>query len=250
MHPIYKIILSCFIILIAFKFETKKTFLKDLLAFYLVTFLNGGIMFGIHYFFQFDSNALGAFLALQTNSFGDPISWLFVLIGFPVAYYFSKQQIDSHETTKIYYDQLVDCMVCIDNEVFQFTALIDSGNHAQDVISSKPIHFLSFSMFKEKLPSYELITSKGKDITLTEQTSEFLKNKKFTIVPYQVLGSKTNLIIAFMPDWMVIKNKEEVVTLENSYISLVDQQFSTENKFFGILNPKCFQFTKANKKII
>lgn len=245
MNPLYKLFLSSIIVLVAFGRQPIQAYIKDLFTFYFTTFLFGGIMFGIHYFFQFNATSFGAFLLGSNNSFGDPISWSVVLIGFIVAYYFSKKQIDSYEMVKLHYDQLIDCMICIENEVFEFKALVDSGNHAQDTISAKPIHFLSYNVIKDKLPTYDRITSKGKDILLDEQTSEFLKDKKFTIVPYKVLGATTNIVIAFVPQWLAIKNEEGLQMLDHCYISLVDQQLSSEDSFFAILNPK--SLTKVKK---
>lgn len=245
MNPFYKLFLSSVIVFVAFGRQTIGMYVKDLFAFYFITFLFGGIMFGIHYFFQFNADGFGAFLLGSSNSFGDPISWSVVIIGFIFAYYFSKKQIDSHEIVKLHYDQLIDCMVCIENEIFEFKALVDSGNHAQDTISAKPIHFLSYEIIKEKLPTYEMIASKGKDTLLNGETSKFLKDKKFTIVPYKVLGATTNIVIAFVPQWLAIKNEEGLQMLDNCYISLVDQQLSSEDSFFAILNPKSLALLKS-----
>ncbi len=60
---------------------------------------------GTHFFLQ-TNEMVNGLVQSQSISYGDPISWLFVILGFPVIYYFSKKRIESVEITNIHYDQI------------------------------------------------------------------------------------------------------------------------------------------------
>ena len=59
---------------------------------YVSTFLIGGALIGVHYFIQFDSQLNTKVLLSNVSGFGDPISWLFVLIGFSACLAFLKEK--------------------------------------------------------------------------------------------------------------------------------------------------------------
>ena len=46
-------------------------------------------------------------MVTSQTGFGDPISWMFVVIGFPAIWFFSKKRIEDIETKSIQYDELV-----------------------------------------------------------------------------------------------------------------------------------------------
>lgn len=53
----------------------------------------GGGMIGVHSFLQTNTVIQDGLLISQNDGFGDPISWLFVLTGFPAIWLFSKKRL-------------------------------------------------------------------------------------------------------------------------------------------------------------
>ena len=102
-----KLVFSIAMVLAVFGFKRFKFFITGLMTFYLTTFLIGGSLIGIHYFIQFDMNLSTSLFLASVKGFGDPISWLFVVLGFPLAWHFSRKNFERMEVTKIQYDQLV-----------------------------------------------------------------------------------------------------------------------------------------------
>ena len=107
-HPIHEISVFISMVLIVFGYKRFKFFITGLMTFYLITFLIGGSLIGVHYFIQFDMNLSTSLFLANVKGFGDPISWLFVVLGFPIAWHFSRKNFERMEVTKIQYDQLVD----------------------------------------------------------------------------------------------------------------------------------------------
>ena len=94
-------------ILIVFGFKRFKYFITGLMIFYLVTFLVGGSLIGVHYFIQFDVNLTSSVVLASVKGFGDPISWLFVVLGFPIVWHFSRKSFEKVEVAKIQHSQLI-----------------------------------------------------------------------------------------------------------------------------------------------
>ena len=59
------------------------------------------------------------------------------------------------------------------------------------------------------------------------------------IIPYKVMGKEHQLIIAFKPDRLLIKqNNQDVMLVEKGLVSLTTQQLSSDDSFQCIVHPK------------
>ena len=96
-----KFLFSIFMVMTVFGFIRLKVFLKSLVTLYFMTFLSGGILLGLHYFFSFQVADMATSTQMGINRFGDPMSWFFVIVGFPLAWQFSKRTLDGMEMTKL-----------------------------------------------------------------------------------------------------------------------------------------------------
>ena len=146
--PFVKAGISFIMVWIAFGFKRPRFFLTNVSVFYLITFLSGGGLIGLHYLFNFNFDMAGSVFMANINGFGDPISWLFVTIAFPLIYYFTRQTFDSWETAKIHFDQLVPVQIQMNGQIVKLIGLIDSGNHLYDPLTKRPVMIVSL----EKTP--------------------------------------------------------------------------------------------------
>ena len=59
------------------------------------------------------------------------------------------------------------------------------------------------------------------------------------IIPYKVMGKEHQLIIAFKPDRLIIKqNNRDVMLVEKGLVSFTMQQLSSDDAFQCIVHPK------------
>ncbi|NEU33503.1 sigma-E processing peptidase SpoIIGA, partial [bacterium LRH843] len=82
LHPAVKILFSLIMVLVAFGYKRLRFFIENLLTFYFSTFVVGGGLVGIHFLFDQQYLLVDEMVSTQPQ-FGDPISWLFVCLGFP-----------------------------------------------------------------------------------------------------------------------------------------------------------------------
>ncbi|KAB2337427.1 sigma-E processing peptidase SpoIIGA [Cytobacillus depressus] len=244
-HPLTKLLFSIFMVLMVFGYKRLRYFISGLLTFYCTTFLIGGMLIGAHYFVKFDLQISSSLMLASVKGFGDPISWLFVLLGFPIAWHFSKRHMEEIEMTKIQYDSLLNVIISMNNKTYMFKGLIDSGNQLYDPISKMPIMFVSIKNRETEFPEALVkIAQNPEKVILGEELAPSEWDSKLRIVPCKVVGQEHQLIIAVKPDAVILEKENEFIKVERSLISFSLQQLSADDKFQCIVHPKMLTSTK------
>jgi stage II sporulation protein GA (sporulation sigma-E factor processing peptidase) len=238
-HPISKFMFSILMVLTTFGFKRMTFFIKALMTLYVSTFLIGGALMGAHYFIQYDSELTTKVLMTSVKGFGDPISWVFVLIGFPVAWHFSRKNVESMEMTKIQFDQIVKVTVQIENETLTFKGLVDSGNQLYDPLSKLPVMFVSIKNQLDTIP--ETIQKLADDPEILLKGSGEIPEEwqsRLRIIPTRVIGQEHQLIIAVKPESILIEHNGTQYLCEKGLVSFTIKQLSNEDAFQCIVHPK------------
>lgn len=235
-------------VIIAFGFKRMKYFLVNLAVFYLVTFATGGAMIGVHYLMNFDYNLANALFLPYIQGFGDPISWIFVILGFPIVWYLSKNTFEQFENVKIQADQLIDLDVFIFHQPIRLKGLVDSGNQLYDPLTKRPVMIVSLDSLSEYLPN-ELRS-------VFENVNQFLDDEnvvpvewinRLSVVPYRVVGQDHQLIVTFRPDKVILYQDKEVLQTEKVLIGIVNQKLSSDDTFDSIIHPKIITIAKSQQ---
>jgi len=236
-HPVMKLIYSFLIVYTAFGFIRFRTFLQSVLTFYFVTFMVGGGLVGTHFFLQ-TSDMMNGLISTKSISYGDPVSWLFVIIGFPVIYYFSKKRIADVEVTKIHYEQIVKVDIKIGINDIQLDGLIDSGNQLHDPLTKTPVMIIHVSSLDNVLPSWliEQVQRKTAIPYIPDEESGWAT--RLRLIPYRAVGVNQQFLWAFKPDYVQIYHESAKVTVNKVLIGLNAQQLSANGEYQCILHPK------------
>jgi stage II sporulation protein GA (sporulation sigma-E factor processing peptidase) len=245
--PFVKIAFSIGMVLIAFGFKRTRFFFKAVVFLYLSTFLTGGTLIGVHYFIKFDNQLTSEVLLASVRGFGDPISWLFVMIGFPIAWYFSKNAVNKIEMTNIQYEQLVNVHFSIHDLQFTLKGLVDSGNQLYDPITKAPVMIVSIHQMKEKIPSeiMNMVEEPETFIFGNKEIPIYWENK-IKIIPCRVVGQEHQLIIAFKPDQLEIETDNGKINVTKALVSLTMQKLSGDDSFQCIVHPQMVTNSSIN----
>ncbi|WML31888.1 sigma-E processing peptidase SpoIIGA [Neobacillus sp. OS1-32] len=247
-HPIAKLLCSLIMVLLTFGYKRFSFFIKALMTLYVSTFLIGGSLIGVHYFLQYDAELTEQVLLSSVKGFGDPISWLFVLIGFPVAWHFSRKNIESMEMTKIHYEQIVVVHLKIENETFTFNGLVDSGNQLYDPLSRLPVMFVSIKHQLETLPGpIRKLAVEPDSILMGSDPLPDEWQDRLRIVPYSVVGQEHQLVAAIRPDNILIEHNGEMVSAKG-LVTFTLQQLSGDDTFQCIVHPKMLTGLKQRRE--
>ncbi len=245
-HPLMKLFFSILMVLTAFGFKRFRYFLSGLMTFYLTTFLIGGALIGVHYFIRFDNNVTSTIFLSSVKGFGDPISWIFVFLGFPIAWHFSKRNMEGIEMTKIQYDSLIDVMIVVAGFTYRFKGLIDSGNQLYEPMTKTPVMLISIKeRIKEFPDSLVKIAANPEEIISGHQEVSAEWNSRLRIIPYKVVGQEHQLIIAVKPDKIILEKNGQLIDVEKGLVSFSIQQFAGDDAFQCIVHPKMLTSTKT-----
>ncbi|WP_335870530.1 sigma-E processing peptidase SpoIIGA [Bacillus sp. 2205SS5-2] len=238
-HPISKLLFSIGMIYVAFGFKRPRYFINNLLMLYFVTFLSGGFLMGMHFFIQWDDEMYTSVLKGSVQGFGDPISWMFVMFGLPVAWYFSKSRVESLEYAQIQYDQIVTITVFINSLQFKVKGLVDSGNQLQDPLSKSPVMIISISQIRDSFPEDLLKIIRSTDELMSSESElspEWTDRIRF--VPARSVGRTNQLLVAFKPDTILIEKGEEKWRVVKGLVSFTEETLSADDTFTCIVHPK------------
>lgn len=239
-HPLGKVVFSALIIYIAFGFRHFAYFLQNFFMFYFITFVIGGGLFAFHYFWQPDEYIWSEIMTLKSTSFGSPVSWLFVIIALPFLIFFTKQQFQQVETRKMAYERTVTVEIQIAGRTITATGLVDSGNQLYDPLTKAPVMILEQQCLTQSFP--ELLTDDCFNIDrllmLKETEKQHPFYAKLRIIPYKVIGSKHNYLVAIKPDKVTIYDGSQKYEISKVLIGIESMKLSNDGDYEAIIHPQ------------
>lgn len=244
--PAGKLVFSMIIILIAFGYHKASVFLQNLAAFYFSAFAIGGGLFALHYFMQNESFYANNHF-LTTMNYGDPISWLFVVLGFPLLWYFSKRRINQTVIRKWNQSTLASVNITINDHVVQAKGMIDSGNKLCDPLTRQPVIFLSRDACADELPEVLFSQEQASEGTQWIETLPEDWQLRLALIPYQAVDGKKQFIWAFRPDQLTLIHEGHVYQTNRVLIAPTSHQLSSTGDFNCILHPDLLLNGKSAK---
>ncbi|GGJ86637.1 sporulation sigma-E factor-processing peptidase [Lentibacillus kapialis] len=233
-----KLLYSIIIIICSFRIYSVYQMFKLLLLFYFTTFSIGGGLIAVHFLFQ-DPVGLSPNGVLTFNSgYGDPISWLFVVIGFPVIWYFTKSRMDKHAAEKIRYDQVCPATIQIRQISQSTTAYIDSGNQLTDPLTKKPVIIGDEYLLKQWFSDEEWrLLEKVHETLDFEKIPEKWQNR-IQIVPFQGVEGIRTFMLAIKPDKVTIVYDEQEIVTRKVLIGIQFAGLTKDQSYHCLLHPQ------------
>ncbi|SFG39596.1 stage II sporulation protein GA (sporulation sigma-E factor processing peptidase) [Sporolactobacillus nakayamae] len=234
--PFGKLLYSAMIIFVAFGFHRISVFLQNLAAFYFTSFAIGGGLFAVHYFFQ-DGSFYANSRFLNTMNYGDPISWITVIVGFPALWYFSKKRLDQTVVRKWNSTTLADVTVRFLDVCIETKAMIDSGNKLVDPLTRAPVMFLEKSVCAGRVPEELFQKDNASSPSLNLEGIPDDWRNRIAWVPYRAVDGTGQLTLAARPDQVLILLDGKQIECTKSLVAFVDHSLSSSGDFNSILNP-------------
>lgn len=244
MNPFVKSLYSLLIILVSFRFVRFRLFLQTWLTFYFVNFALGGGLLGVHYFFDYETSFINGTFATRTSGFGSPISWIFVIVGFPLIYLFSKKRLETIETEKIRYEQIYPVTVMLADIHLQLRGFVDSGNRVEDPLSRRPVMFIDMTEVAEQFPPSLVQFTKNLRFSKVDNVPKEFEGK-LTIVPYRTVSDTNQFIWALKPDKVYVYNDGKKFDVSNILIGLSYFPLSDRKDYNCLLHPTMMQKKKV-----
>ena len=225
-----KIILSIVMVYVAFNPKNIKLFLKELLIFYLTSFIFGGCSFALIYFLkpenvQINNGVFVGIYPIKVTIIAGCIAFIVTQIAFTL----NKSKLNTK-------NQYIEIEVMYKNNIVRTKALIDSGNLLKDPISNLPVIILERNEFK-KLVSEEFLKFidgiLGGDIQNNKDLQEDLT--KIRMVPFMSIGKDNGMLTGIRIDKIRIITEEGEIEKENVIVCIYNKEFTKDNKYNALV---------------
>lgn len=233
-----KFLVSMLMVFITFGVKRKwKLFFKTGLTFYILTFVFGGILFGI----LFLTNAGLSLGAVNSNGiFYINISTktLFILSGIScVCLSLARSFIQRTNIKSLHY---VDVEILLNGKNSRFTAMIDTANTLFDPLTSHPVVVTELDSLKNVFSPKTIEFLSSFDMSQTEHLDQLLEVEesiRFKIIPYHTLGAEKQVILGFSPDCVKISSKKETIETKNAVIGIYPGKIASSDEYTALMHP-------------
>lgn len=196
-------------------------------------------MVALHYLLIGDNNVFTGSLFTTSGGWGSPVSWLFVVVGFPLVWLYTKFSFQSLEERQIIHQHLTQVHIDVAGTITECTGLLDTGNQLRDPITRAPVIMIELRKAEEWMPA-EL-----KKAVLEGDFDQLWENLprswigRIRIIPYRVTGSKGDLLFAIKPDEVKILREKEWHKVDKVLIGIDVGLLSSDGTFQAIIHPSC-----------
>ena len=250
--PIYsnfimKIVLSIVIVYISFKPKTVKKLIKEIVIFYLVSFVFGGCVFALMYFLkpQMAEIRNGVFVGaypLKVAIIGGMIAFIIIQASFKIV----KTKISKK-------DMIYDMEIIINKKTVKIKALLDTGNLLKDPLTGLAVIVVEHKSLYTIIPKDILDNiSKiiGGDIVDLSKNEEFNKIiSRFRIIPFSSLGKQNGLLLGIKADGINILVDEKTEHIKNAIIGIYDKSLTKNGIYSAIFGLDLLEGGKTNEHI-
>ena len=226
------ILLSIIIVYIAYNPQTVKKMWKDIVIFYLVSFVFGGVAFSLIYIIKPQEILMknGLFLGtypLKTIALGTIVAFILILLTVKIV----KTKISKK-------DMFCDIKIKINEQVIKTKAMVDTGNLLKEPITNTPVivveHTLLYNCIpKEILNNIENIL--GGDV---EKIPIKIREKyisKLKLIPFSSLGKQNGMLIGINVDYVEIENEENNIKRENVIVGIYNKSLTNRGEYRALI---------------
>lgn len=229
---ILKIILSIVMIYIAFNPQTMKKMWKDILIFYLTSFVFGGVAFALIYFVKPQEILMknGLFLGtypLKTIILGAIIAFIIIMTAFTV--------VKSKITKK---DMFCEIEIQLNGKNIETTAMIDTGNLLKEPITNTPVIVVEHTLLYDCIPKEilnHLEELLGGDF---EEIPENIKEEyrtKLKFIPFSSLGKQNGMLLGIRADAIKIKGNDKEEKKEGIIVGIYNKSLTKRGEYRALM---------------
>ncbi|HHV38789.1 MAG TPA: sigma-E processing peptidase SpoIIGA [Tepidimicrobium sp.] len=232
-----KFSISVLMIILAFNPARLKLFLKQISAFYMVSFAFAGSVIGIFYILN---NSLN-FTNFSFNSQEQLVK--FLVIGIALAIILIKYILSFHRGRFSRERCITNMIIELNDQKVELLALIDTGNSLKEPISQLPVVIVEYGALKGILPGLiRDIYSYGKELDLDimihmmEKVGEEIS---FRLIPFKSIGNDNGILIGFKPDRIRVNLDDELKELRSDIVvAIYNDRLAEDEEYRGLLHPE------------
>jgi stage II sporulation protein GA (sporulation sigma-E factor processing peptidase) len=227
-----KVLLSVAIIYIAFHPPNAKLMLKELLLFYLTSFVFGGVAISLIYLISPQDVTIknGVFV----GSYPIKVVLLGAIVGFfviVVAFKIAKTKLNKNSL-------LCNVKIRLNNKDVDVVAMIDTGNLLKDPISNMPVivveHTALYDVIpKEVLNNLENILGGGIEFLPDSVRAGYISRLK--VIPFSSLGKQNGMLLGIKAQEVRIDGEARNMVKNNVIVGMYDKPLTKKGEYRALV---------------
>ena len=232
---IFKFILSIVIVYISFYPQTIKKMWKDLLYFYLVTFVFGGVAFAVIYIVKPQDIFMKSQIELETIIIGSIIAFILIFLSFKII------------RGKLKKDNMYSKIeIILDNFKIKTMAMIDTGNFLKEPITGKPVIVIEHTLLYEIIPKQILNNLEniiGGDFNNVPEDIRLKYITRLKMIPFSSLGKQNGMLVGIKADKVKIfeNESENIIEKEDIILGIYNKSLTKRGEYRALVGIEIFE---------
>lgn len=227
-----KILLSIIMIYIGFKPQNIKILCKQILLFYLTSFVFGGAAFSLLYFIKpqdilMKNGVLLGTYPLKTVMLSAIVGFIVVVITFKIV----KNRISKK-------DMYCKIDISLNNKNIETIAMIDTGNLLKEPITNTPVIVVEHTLLYDVIPK-EILNNLneilGGDFS---NVPEKIKNEymlKLKVIPFTSLGRQNGMLLGIKADNVKVVKEEEIYIVNKTIVGIYNKSLTKKGEYRALV---------------
>lgn len=228
---LFGVILAGFMLKIAFRYETMKALARDILVYYAITFLVGGILNYLYYYTSAGYYITEFMRILPSKA----LNFFYLICFFAIAGGFihlvKRILIQMKGTRELFYNvELV-----FGEKKITCKGFLDTGNHLREPVSKRPVVIADLDGIRDILP--EELIDYAKDFmsdAIHKNIDRFVVRIKW--IPYHAVGTEEGILPGIVFDEVNILKEDRVVHNPNITVAIYQGKLTVDNSYHIILH--------------
>lgn len=231
--PIYtsiisKIILAIVIVYVAFNPQNVRIMWKQVLIFYLTSFVFGGVALYLIYFVKPQE------VFIKNGIFVGEYVLKVIFLGAIMAFIIIKISIKFIKTKINAKDMFCKIKIKINGKEVETKAMIDTGNLAKEPITNTPVVIVESSLLEKVLPE-EILNSIDSILAgnLEGVNKEYIS--RLRCIPFSSLGKQNGMLLGVKADEIIVEKEEENKISKNVIIGVYEKSLTKRGEYRALI---------------
>ena len=225
---ISKIILAIVMVYIAFNPQNMKSMWKQVVIFYLTSFVFGGVALYLIYFIKPQD------VFIKNGIFVGEYALKVIFLGAIMAFLIIKISIKFIKTKINVKDMFCKIKIRINGKEIETKAMIDTGNLAKEPITNTPVVIVESSLLEKILPK-EILNNIDNILAgnLDGINEDYIS--KLRCIPFSSLGKQNGMLLGIKADEISLEKEEENKTNNNVIIGVYDKSLTKRGEYRALI---------------
>lgn len=225
---ISKGILAIVMLYIAFNPQNMKNMWKQLVIFYLTSFVFGGVALYLIYFIKPQD------VFIKNGIFVGDYVLKAIFLGAIIAFIIIKISIKFIKTKINAKDMFCKIKIKLNGKEIETKAMIDTGNLAKEPITNTPVVIVESSLLEKVLPK-EILHSIDKILAgkLDGVKEEYIS--RLRCIPFSSLGKQNGMLLGIKADEIIVEKEEENKISKDVIIGVYERSLTKRGEYRALI---------------